>query len=423
MTPPKGAFDQPDTVMALRLRVVSEHRRSLGERSTVVFGVTGGSIGRSADNDWVLPDNHRYISSRHARIVFQRGAWALEDLSTNGVYVNDRDEPVGRGNPYALKDGDLVRLGEYEILVTVDAATDFPPDPSAIVALDILGGKHSEFVSTDRDIGASLNMQTLLSDSSASDSFRAVNAFGQAVAAPFNGGRTTFVEDPAVAAARRLARLAHAVRKQEAAAQPATPAAPVTDLPSGLVAFCRGAGIDVTQLPAEAQNRMLQLAGQLLRESLLGLKDLDRFQQQERDRYRIYTPAPSGETYSLERGGIDDLLTALLANHDSRRNDPVQWLRDRFQAAKRHEQSDAAAMRSAFLEFIERLKPSELEARFERALTRGKPGAPTPAQYWDLYADFYRSLTEMPADQLPHLFVEAFARAFSDAMTRDKASS
>lgn len=412
--------------MALRLRVVSEHRRSLGERSTIVFGVTGGSIGRSADNDWVLPDSHRYISSRHARVLFQQGAWVLEDLSTNGIYVNDRDDPIGRGTPYALKDGDLVRLGEYEILVTVDAATDFPPDASALVALDILGGKHSQFASTDRDIGASLNMNALLSDSSASDSFRAVNAFGQAVATPFNGGRTTFVEDPAAAAARRLSRLARAVRSQEAAPAPQQPApsAAVVDLPSGLAAFCRGAGIDMTQLPADAQNRMLQLAGQLLREALLGLKDLDRFQQQERDRYRIYTPATAqGEAYALERGGIDDLLTALLANHDSRRNDPVQWLRDRFQAAKRHEQADAAAMRTAFVDFIEQLKPAELEARFERALRRGKPGSPSREQYWDLYADFYRSLTEMPADQLPHLFVEAFARAFSETMTREKSSA
>ena len=40
----------------LRLRVVSEQRRSLAERSSAIFSVEGGTIGRSADNDWVLPD-------------------------------------------------------------------------------------------------------------------------------------------------------------------------------------------------------------------------------------------------------------------------------------------------------------------------------------------------------------------------------
>ena len=33
--------------MALRLRVVSEHATRLGEQSTKVFGVHGGTIGRS----------------------------------------------------------------------------------------------------------------------------------------------------------------------------------------------------------------------------------------------------------------------------------------------------------------------------------------------------------------------------------------
>ncbi|HVS78046.1 MAG TPA: FHA domain-containing protein, partial [Steroidobacteraceae bacterium] len=82
--------------MSLRLRVVSDHRRQLAERHTVVFGVSGGSIGRSGDNDWVLPDALRYVSAHHARIYFRDGHYYLEDLSTNGVFVNDRPEPLSK---------------------------------------------------------------------------------------------------------------------------------------------------------------------------------------------------------------------------------------------------------------------------------------------------------------------------------------
>ena len=53
--------------MALRLRVISDHRHRLGDKSTFVFGVSGGSIGRSAENDWVLPDDMRYIVHVFAR--------------------------------------------------------------------------------------------------------------------------------------------------------------------------------------------------------------------------------------------------------------------------------------------------------------------------------------------------------------------
>src|SRR5581483_5446396 len=85
--------------MTLRLRVVSDQRRSLGDRSSIVFTVDGGTIGRSADNDWVLPDPLRYVSAHHARVDFRNGRFMLVDLSTNGAFVNDETEPVSRRNP------------------------------------------------------------------------------------------------------------------------------------------------------------------------------------------------------------------------------------------------------------------------------------------------------------------------------------
>ena len=93
--------------MALRLRVISDHRHRLGDKSTFVFGVSGGSIGRSAENDWVLPDDMRYVSGRHARIVFHKGRYLLQDTSSNGTFVNDIDRPLGNQNPHELKSGDV----------------------------------------------------------------------------------------------------------------------------------------------------------------------------------------------------------------------------------------------------------------------------------------------------------------------------
>lgn len=407
--------------MALRLRVVSEHRRSLGERSTVVFGVGGGTVGRAPDNDWVLPDSQRYVSSRHARIQFRQGDFVLRDLSTNGIFVNDREKGIGRQSDYVLKDGDLVRIGEYEVLVTIDAATDFPPDQNALVALDVLGAATNTYVSTDRDIGASLNVVSLLANDDSGSGFRAVNAFGQAVVSPLNVSRDSMIDRHSEAVARRVARLARAARKQEMASGngSSSPAA-LYDVHNGLTAFCRGAGIDADKLPPDAQVRVLHLAGQLLREALLGLKDLDRAQQERRNRLRVETPpATQDQPFELSRGGLDDLLSGLLGSHDSRRIDAVQWLRERFHAAKRHESAESDAFRAAFVEFVDRLDPVELQPRFERALKRGKTSSSQPAKYWELYGDFYRNLTEMPAESLPHVFVEAFAKAYLAEMQRD----
>src|ERR1700675_5187241 len=122
--------------MALRLRVVSEPSPRLGTLATKVFGVHGGTIGRATDNEWILPDPERYLSGKHARVDFRAGAYILVDTSSNGTYVNGAQVPLGKYHDYLLKDGDYIRLGEFELLISIDQSNDFPPDESAIVAFD-----------------------------------------------------------------------------------------------------------------------------------------------------------------------------------------------------------------------------------------------------------------------------------------------
>ena len=80
--------------MALKLRVISDHYKALGKRSSRLFGVTGGRIGRAQDNDWILPDPDRYVSSHHCKVEFKAGRWLLDDTSTNGVFINGSDTPA-----------------------------------------------------------------------------------------------------------------------------------------------------------------------------------------------------------------------------------------------------------------------------------------------------------------------------------------
>jgi predicted component of type VI protein secretion system len=75
-------------------------------------------------------------------------------------------------------------------------------------------------------------------------------------------------------------------------------------------------------------------------------------------------------------------------------------------------------MQEAFVEFVGRLDPAELEARFERAARRGKLRAGGAAQAWELYGDFYRNLVEKPAEHMPHTFVEAFSLAYREYLKK-----
>ncbi len=172
--------------MALRFRVVSEHAIRLGEQSTKVFGVHGGTIGRATDNEWILPDPERYLSGKHARVDFRAGTYVLVDTSSNGTYINGAQVPLGKYHDYLLKDGDYVRLGEYELLVSIDKSNDFPPEESAIVAYDGQAPSSAVSKSTANDLGADLDLSQLLepSDLLTGDSgVRPRDAYGQALPA------------------------------------------------------------------------------------------------------------------------------------------------------------------------------------------------------------------------------------------------
>ena len=87
------------------------------------------TIGRGAENDWSLPDPARVVSKHHCIVEGSGGSFRLTDCSTNGVFVNGADEPVGAGNSVSLCDGDRLRVGPYEVQVTV-MSTNKPQSPS-----------------------------------------------------------------------------------------------------------------------------------------------------------------------------------------------------------------------------------------------------------------------------------------------------
>jgi len=101
--------------MRIRLTVISDHRQDLGDRAQHVFTEEGGVIGRNARCDWALPDDSKTLSSRHATIGFVDGVFTITDTSTNGVYLNSVDAPLGGGVTTPLRAGDTLYLGPYAL--------------------------------------------------------------------------------------------------------------------------------------------------------------------------------------------------------------------------------------------------------------------------------------------------------------------
>jgi type VI secretion system protein len=381
--------------MALKLTIIDDHSSQPGRGGSIVFGVGGGGIGRAHDNDWVLPDPQRYLSAHHARVQFRDGAYYLLDTSTNGVFVNDGTVPIGRRNTYALRDGDRLRMGDYELAVSIDAERGEAPEASSIIPINSDPLTTNALIAAG-DIGVELNVRDLLRpEASPLNRLGAVDAFGQSMLAD-DAGLLEF--DGEQRAARREPRVLDRTAENVA----------------GVEAFCRGAGIDVKQLPPEAATRMLQLAGVLLRESLLGLKGLALAQREMRDQAHIKVGKEDPQHIGLTGLPVDDLLLRLMIGHDRRDLDAVQWVRDMLASTRRHDLATMRALHTALGEFLARLDPRALAQIDGHA-----SGAATGNGESSGLAARFRSITEMHAGKFPHLFAEAFARAFASAFKQN----
>jgi predicted component of type VI protein secretion system len=368
--------------MALRLTIVSEQSTALGEAASLLVDKEGARIGRAPDNEWVLPDPNRYISAHHARITFKNGTYIVEDTSTNGLYLNDELEPVGRLGPQPLRAGDTLRMGPYHIRVrdsdsaAADASAIVPyTDPNTADGANPL----------QRDIGVDLSIGALLTnDAEQSAVRRGYDPWGNPIADP------------------GLAQYDSEQKSASSAPRPAPPRAVPTPVPakSGpatpgiLEPFCRGAGVGTPKLPAESQERLLQLAGLLLRESLVGIKALARTQREIRQDSGLTAIPEDPERLALQNLPVEELLVRLLLGHEQRQLDAVQWMRELFAFASRHDAALMRALRPALVDFTQRLDPASLT-----------PGTEA--------AERFRSITDMPNGRLPHLFAESLARSFN----------
>ena len=411
--------------MALRLRVVSEHSTRLGTLATKVFGVHGGTIGRATDNEWILPDPERYLSGKHARVDFRAGAYILVDTSSNGTYVNGAQVPLGKYHDYSLKDGDYIRLGEYELLVSIDQTNDFPPEESAIIAYDGQSASSAIKKSTANDLGADLDLSQLLEPSGVSiaeSGSHPRDLYGQSLP-PLESGSAEAAGTPWHMMTRPLkvdtpkADVPQASRVIENSPSPnmsrsQSLALYEGDFDVGLAAFCRGAGVDPRSVSTDARGGALQLAGQLLREAVVGLMDLNQGRNEFRNKFRIPSPSADAPESPLNLSkGVDEALVRLLTTVSTRAGS-VEAVRENFRELKAQNTAALAAMRAAFEEFLSRVDPKELEERFERAGKRGVFGGQNKAKYWELYAELFSGLAQRPADGFPHVFTETFVKAY-----------
>jgi type VI secretion system protein len=440
--------------MALRLQVVSRHKQSLRERSTKEFGQDGGTIGRSLESDWVLPDAHRFISSRHASIDFRSGSYYIIDTSSNGVYINGSNQPVGRGNPQRLFPGDRIRMGEFEMLVEIDDSdstreripiqphidpvdrlqrVDAPEavkrnlvDPFEVtgVGIETLLDEDQASTLSPLDYGFANDELALVPDqapqqTSVPASTTAKSRLSDTARARMNGAqlppikviRKRKIGDPLNTGATGVTSAPPAAG---ALPQPA-PAAPTLTLD----AFFRGAHVPAMALDAQQSEAFLLRLGQLMREIVAGLSENLHLRAAQKGLLRqSNTTIQPGNNNALKfSAGVDEALNNLLFRDSKEYVDAVEAVREAFGDIRRHQQILMKAMLEAVVAYIERLDPEQLELKFSNGRT-GFMATTAKLKYWDLFKDLYQVLAQRNPGEFPAIFLEEIARTYDAEATR-----
>ncbi len=367
--------------MALRLKIISDNAAAAGANPRWTFGVNGGRIGRHASNDWVLRDPERYVSGRHVEIEHRGGTWWLRDTSTNGTFINDSAEALGPDRPHQLAQGDHFRIGEYEIEVEISGNNDFLPQEMPTV--------------TDADLDASFEVKPFISAGRRQPEPR-----------PRPERAPPRVAPPASATAAPVA-TARAREEQE--------------LWPGLVALCKGAGIDPLALPAEIRANALQQAGQLLRETLVGFTELARTRADFASEFGITSGARRRDATSplLQIAAVEQILELLLAGRGPGDARAIDEIRGQFSRVRNHEIALAAALREALPAVFEKLNPDALEEQLGRR-AHGTVGIELQARLWGRYQELFRATVQSGDAGLPVVFLAAFTRAYESILAGGK---
>jgi predicted component of type VI protein secretion system len=384
--------------MPIKLEIISEHREIVGDDAVREFRTEGGTIGRSLNNDWILPDPDKFISGKHATIDCKGGIYYIVDISTNGVYVNDERKPIGKGNPRRLFNGDHLHLGDFEVLVSIDEGEDLvmPAEPKPTVVPDHI----EQLVEEDR---IKTGVQLLDEDEITGDvEFESI----------LYAGDDDSTEAPVAEAVEEVLEPVPPILEPEPATSPR-----VTVTQDDLFdAFLDGLQISRAELhPSIDVAEALSNAGTILREFIVGIEKLLQNRAELKTTFRLdqTTILPRHNNPIKLSQNTGDLVKQLLVGHDGEYLGPRDAVREVCQDLLAHQEAFLDAMTEAFVEFAERFDPEELTANFERSLGR-KPlfRLLSEFKYWGLYKDLYPIMTERGGGRFPQMFAEEFVKAY-----------
>ncbi|WP_447893268.1 type VI secretion system-associated FHA domain protein TagH [Pseudomonas marginalis] len=443
--------------MSLCLTITSYHKITPGQCSEKSMNQGSMAIGRSSDNDWVLPDPERLVSSQHCVIQYKDGRYYLTDNSTNGVELVNAGIRLRRGNSELLQDGELIRIGDYEIQARIDFnvqaidsqpfAGDSPnsfealmgavankPAPTPVIAPQFQGASSMDTLPDLFDfLSPTAVPPPTVADHVPSEQhdFRPPTPVAvPVVETPVVSGSVIpedwdlFGDTPAPSAS--------------APPPPPPPPAPIiqplpvvepvlpvaaTQPPDLLQAFLRGAGLDQLRLDKAQAEAQMENIGRSYRLMVEGLIDVLRARASLKGEFRMQqTMIQPAENNPLKFApNADEALLLLLRHGNQAFMAPDIAVRDSFDDLRAHQLAVMAGVEAAIKHLLTRFEPAQLEERM------GKPGGLSnlfagsrQAQYWQQFTELYSNISREAQEDFQDLFGREFSRAYEEHSARQR---
>ncbi|QOY71534.1 type VI secretion system-associated FHA domain protein TagH [Pseudomonas sp. OST1909] len=447
--------------MSLCLTITSYHKITPGQCAEKSMDQGRIAIGRSSDNDWVLPDPERLVSSQHCVIQYKDGRYYLTDNSTNGVELVKAGIRMRRGNSEPLQDGELIRIGDYEIQARIDfnvqavdsqpfagespnsfealmGAVASPPAPTPMIAPQFHGASSMETLPDLFDfLSPTAVPPPTVADHVPSEQhdFRPPAPVAvPLVEKPVVQGAVIpedwdlFGDAPAPAPVANAAPAPAPIAPAPIAPPPVVEpvaltvadAAQPTDL---LQAFLRGAGLDQLRLDQADASAQMESIGRSYRLMVEGLIDVLRARASLKGEFRMQqTMIRPAENNPLKFApNADEALLLLLRHGNQAFMAPDIAVRDSFDDLRAHQLAVMAGVEAAIKHLLTRFEPAQLEERM------GKPGGLSSifngsrqAQYWQQFTELYSNISREAQEDFQDLFGREFSRAYEEHSARQR---
>lgn len=409
-------------ILALRLEIISYQKESAAQPSSIELQGSTLSIGRDKSNHWCLADPDRILSKSHCRIESQPQGFLLQDLSTNGVYLNQASQAIGKGNSVILNDGDRFRISDYDIRVcieespSVNAGAEYPDEIPQLVQPPVADEQ------TD--------WHTLLSP----DPVAPVKPIDDGIDAP--AITQTHYDAPSIgisipedwSSQQQASSQAQAQAPESVSLPPEiqqTTQSQLSGNQSALFsAFLEGAGLTAEHAASVSPEQLMRELGSLFRCMTTGMIGVLAARGDIKGEFRLaQTMIKPTDNNPLKFSlNVEEAMQSLLFKRGGGYMNAQQAFEEAFDDLKAHQVAMLAGMQQALQSLLNTFNPDRIEQANQTSTGMSKILGQRKSAYWDNYIMLYKTLCRDGEQDVQNLFGRDFAKAYEQQIKNQKQS-